>query len=82
MQDHYLQVHTTEGSEMILCRMEDAARELEGLGQRVHRSWWVADAARQEVARVGQKLVVRLSNGAQVPVGRTYRAALKTAGWI
>ena len=82
MQDHYLKVHTTAGSEMLLCRMEDASRELEGLGQRVHRSWWVADAARQEIARDDQKLVVRLSNGAQVPVGRTYRASLKAAGWI
>lgn len=82
MQDHYLKVHTATGTEMILCRMEDAARELQGLGQRVHRSWWVADAARHEVTRDGQKLVVRLSNGVQVPVGRTYRASLKAAGWI
>jgi len=82
MQDHYLKVHTSAGSEMILCRMEDAARELEGLGQRVHRSWWVANAARQGIARDGARLVIRLPNGLQVPVGRTYRPALKAAGWI
>jgi len=82
MQDHYLKVHTSAGSEMLLCRMEDAARELEGLGQRVHRSWWVANAARQGIARDGTRLVIRLSNGAQVPVGRTYRPSLKAAGWI
>ena len=39
MQDHYLAVHSTDGEQLILCRMEDAARELEGLGRRVHRSW-------------------------------------------
>jgi hypothetical protein len=82
MQDHYLKVHTTAGSELILCRMEDASRELEGLGQRVHRSWWVAQAARQEVMRDGQKHVIFLSNGFKVPVGRTFRPALRAAGWI
>lgn len=82
MQDHYLKVHTSSDSEMILCRMEDAARELEGLGQRVHRSWWVASSARQAVKRDGQKLVVLLSNGLEIPIGRTYRPALKAAGWI
>ncbi|MCC5962544.1 MAG: LytTR family transcriptional regulator DNA-binding domain-containing protein [Rhodobacteraceae bacterium] len=82
MQDHYLKVHTSAGSAMILCRMEDAARELGPLGQRVHRSWWVADAARDRVERAGQRLTIRLCNGAQVPVGRTYRPALKAAGWI
>ncbi|MCC5969007.1 MAG: LytTR family transcriptional regulator [Pararhodobacter sp.] len=82
MQDHYLKAHTTGGSEMILCRMEDAARELEGQGQRVHRSWWVADAAKQTIERDGQKLVLHLSNGLQVPVGKTYRQKLKSIGWI
>ena len=82
MQDHYLKIHTTAGSELILCRMEDAARELEGLGQRVHRSWWVADAARHEVTRDGQKHVIILSNGLEVPVGRTFRPALRASGWI
>lgn len=82
MQDHYLKVHTTAGSEMILCRIEDATRELEGLGQRVHRSWWVASSARMGIERDGARLVVRLPNGVQVPVGRTYRASLRDAGWI
>lgn len=82
MQDHYLKIHTTAGSEMILCRMEDAVRELEGLGQRVHRSWWVASSARQAIQREGQKLVVVLPTGLEIPIGRTYRPALKSAGWI
>jgi hypothetical protein len=42
MHDHYLKVHHSAGSEMILCRMEDAARELDALGLRVHRSWWAS----------------------------------------
>ncbi|WP_209426654.1 LytTR family DNA-binding domain-containing protein [Pararhodobacter sp. SW119] len=82
MQDHYLVVHTTEGSDLILCRMEDAARELGALGLRVHRSWWVAANAVEAVERDGQRLMLRLSDDRRVPVGRTYRESLKTEGWL
>ena len=82
MQDHYLKVHHTAGSEMILCRMEDAARELDGLGRRVHRSWWVAADAVDRVERDGQRTFLRLSDDRRVPVGRSFRPDLKAAGWL
>ncbi|MEQ8931865.1 MAG: LytTR family DNA-binding domain-containing protein [Silicimonas sp.] len=82
MQDHYLKVHHSGGSQMILCRMEDAARELGGLGQRVHRSWWVAGDAVVGPERDGQRTLLRLSDGRRVPVGRSYRPDLKAAGWL
>ena len=82
MQDHYLVVHHTSGSEMILCRMEDAARELEGLGRRVHRSWWVASDAVEGVEREGQRSFLRLTDDRRVPVGRAFRPDLKAAGWL
>lgn len=82
MQDHYLAVHTTGGSKMILCRMEDAARELEGIGHRVHRSWWVAEDAVEAPSRSGQRQFLRLVDGRSVPVGRSYRGDLKQAGWL
>lgn len=79
-QDHYLVVHGDAGRRLILCRMEDAARELDGAGRRVHRSWWVADWAVRGVEREGSRAVLRLADGRRVPVGRTYRAAL--AQWL
>ncbi len=82
MQDHYLAVHSSEGSELILCRMEDAARELDGLGQRVHRSWWVARDALSGVERSGQQQLLRLTDGRLVPVGRTYRTRLRECGFL
>lgn len=82
MQDHYLAVHTTAGTEMILCRMEDAARELAQIGRRVHRSWWVAQDAVERPARIGQRQVLRLVDGREVPVGKSYRTELKAAGWL
>lgn len=82
MQDHYLVVHHSVGSEMILCRMEDAARDLDGLGHRVHRSWWVATGAVAGVEREGQRTFLRLTDDRYVPVGRSYRADLKAVGWL
>lgn len=82
MQDHYLVVHSSAGRELILCRMEDAARELAGLGRRVHRSWWVAETARTATERDGQRLFLCLADGRRVPVGRSYRAGLRAAGWV
>ena len=82
MEDHYLRIHTDVGSALILCRMEDAAHELEGHGLRVHRSWWVARAALGGCERDGQRLFLRLRNGLRAPVGKTYRRALKEAGWL
>lgn len=82
MHDHYLAVHTEAGKQLILCRMEDAARELEDLGLRVHRSWWVAKVALAGTRKEGQRLFLTLSDGRQVPVGKTYRESLKQAGWV
>jgi DNA-binding LytR/AlgR family response regulator len=82
MQDHYLKVHHSAGSEMILCRMEDAARELGSLGQRVHRSWWVAADAVEGVEREGQRILLRLTDDRRVPVGRSFRPDLKASGWL
>ena len=73
MQDHYLAVHSTDGEQLILCRMEDAARELEGLGRRVHRSWWVAHDAVAEIKRRNGRMSLLLKDGREVPVGRTYQ---------
>ncbi|MCD1625589.1 MAG: LytTR family DNA-binding domain-containing protein [Paracoccaceae bacterium] len=82
MQDHYLVVHHSGGSDMILCRMEDATRELGGLGLRVHRSWWVASDAVAGVERERQRTVLRLTDTRRVPVGRSFRPDLKAAGWL
>ncbi|MGY6645926.1 MAG: LytTR family DNA-binding domain-containing protein [Salinarimonas sp.] len=82
MEDHYLRIHTDKGSDIILMRMSDAEEELsvdEGL--RVHRSWWVAREAVTGVRRDGTRLLLLLENGLEVPVGKTYRGALRDAGW-
>lgn len=83
MEDHYLRVHTDAGAGLILCRMRDAERELAAAdGRRVHRSYWVARPAVARVERRGRRPVLILENGLEVPVGRSYAAGLRAAGWL
>ena len=83
MEDHYVRVHTTAGSTLVLMRMGDAVAELARVdGLRVHRSWWAARSAVQEVARTGRTVLLRLSNGLEVPVARDRVAELRARGWL
>lgn len=82
-QDHYIEVTTPKGSALILMRLGDAVRDLAPLGgMQVHRSWWVnpAHVTRSEKGTSGPELV--LSTGARVPVGRSFRKALRAAGLL
>lgn len=77
-QDHYVEVTTLKGSAMILMRLGDAVRDLEPLGGlQVHRSWWInpAHLIRTETCKSGQELV--MTSGLRIPVGRSFRKALK-----
>ena len=83
MQDHYVEVHTEEGSDLLLLRFRDALRELDGLdGAQVHRSHWVARSAVAGVVRRGGRIALRLVNGREVPVSRTFAPALRDRGWL
>jgi DNA-binding LytR/AlgR family response regulator len=82
MEDHYLRIHTAVGSDLILLRLRDAMAELgPARGRQVHRSWWVAEGAVASAERGTRPLLV-LRNGLKVPVSKTYREALKDAGWL
>ena len=83
MQDHYVEVHTNEGSDLLLLRFRDALRELDGLdGAQVHRSHWVARAAVAGVERRSGRIALRLVNGNRVPVSRSFAPALRDRGWL
>ena len=83
MEDHYVRAHTALGSELILLRMRDAVAELDGLdGAQVHRSWWVARGAVEDVKREGRNIRLVLANDIEAPVARSNVAPLKDAGWF
>lgn len=77
-EDHYLRVHTTGGSALILMRMADAVALLDPrLGVQVHRRWWVAQTAVAGVRTKGQRLYLCLSDHRLVPVSRSYSAVAR-----
>ena len=70
-QDHYVDVTTSNGHELILMRLSDAEKELETFpGLRVHRSWWVALNHVVAVERQSGRVIARLDNEVCVPVSR------------
>lgn len=77
-EDHYLRVITPLGSDLILMRLSDALDELgDAAGMQVHRSWWVAHGAADALQRGNGRTVLVLKNGLEVPVSRTYLAAVR-----
>ncbi len=83
MEDHYVRVHTTLGSELVLMRLRDAMAHVADLdGRQVHRSWWVARGAVDDVQREGRNVRLILPRGLEAPVARAQVSELKQAGWI
>ncbi len=83
MEDHYLRVHTLLGSALVLMRLRDGIALLGDLeGMQVHRSWWVARSAVEEVVRDGRNIRLKLPRGIEAPIARANVAALRDARWI
>ena len=73
-EDHYLNVQTDQGSELILMRLSDALGELSHRdGVQIHRSHWVARAA---IANSSASSVT-LHNGKTLPISRSNAAKAK-----
>jgi DNA-binding LytR/AlgR family response regulator len=82
-EDHYLRLHTSKGSDLILMRLTDAITELEGLeGAQTHRSWWVARDAVESARRDGDNVKLMLKGGVEAPVSRPNVRALREEGWL
>ncbi len=71
MEDHYVRVHTSAGSALILIPLRQAMDELGKVpGLQVHRSWWVARHAVVGTVQDGRNVRLRLVNGLEAPVSR------------
>jgi hypothetical protein len=83
MEDHYVRLHTPEGSVLVLSPLGRAIEQVGGVeGMRVHRSWWVARHAVERVVHDGRNLRLALTSGLEAPVARAKVAELKAAGWL
>jgi DNA-binding LytR/AlgR family response regulator len=78
VEDHYSKVRTTSGSELILLRFSDAIGETAPCdGLQVHRSHWVALDFVAALRQTNGRPVLALRDGSEVPVSRTYLAAVR-----
>lgn len=83
VEDHYVHVVTEKGAERLLMRFGDAIEEVDGVpGMQVHRSHWIAIDAVVGHQTDGNRLMLRLSDGATVPVSRNFRADVEAAGLL
>jgi len=81
--DHYLQVHTDIGTELILYRLSDALKELSHAdGLQTHRSWWVARNGIAETISKNGKYSLVLKSGAIAPISRSFSNAVRKAYFI
>jgi hypothetical protein len=79
--DHYVEVTTLKGREMLLMRLRDAVAECSPeKGLQIHRSHWVALAGVKGVYRSGGKVMVETVTGDHFPVSRSYLADARAAG--
>ena len=77
MDDHYVRVHTTGGSCLLLMRFADAVADLGALGMQVHRSHWVAHRHMLTVVRRDGRAMLRVTGGRDVPISRPYLPAVR-----
>ena len=75
-QDHYVEVVTDRGRELLLMRLTDAIAEVREEGMRVHRSWWVARAEVADLCKAEGRHELVLRDGRRVPVSRANQRAV------
>lgn len=83
MEDHYVRVHTPEGSTLVLMSLSQAMTGLKDVdGIQTHRSWWVAREGVVGAVEDGRNTRLRLVGGLEAPVSRARVGALRDAGWL
>lgn len=77
-QDHYVELITDKGSELVLMRLADAI-QLCGpeYGLRIHRSAWISAFGIDELQKDGRRVFVKLKNERLLPVARSSEIKLK-----
>lgn len=80
-EDHYVRVHTSAGSDLVLIRFADAMNLVENrAGFRLHRSWWAAAGSLRAASYSRGSGEAELTGGLKAPISRTYAPQLRRAG--
>lgn len=76
--DHYVQINTDKGSELILMRLSDAVDICESEnGIRIHRSAWVSREGIKTLKKEGRRTLVVAPCGRELPVSRSAESSLR-----
>ena len=72
-QDHYLEIVSVRGQELVRMRLSDALEALADVeGAQIHRSHWVSAEGLQGIERDNGRPVAVLSDGRRLPISRPY----------
>ncbi len=75
VQDHYTDVVTTRGHQLVLLHFADSLREVgNAKGLQVHRSHWISDADVMSLKKQARRLFIVTRDGSEIPVSRSYSA--------
>ncbi len=78
VRDHYTEVITSRGRELVLLRFGDALMEIgDTEGMRLHRSHWIAASHVAALKRDNGKLFIIARDGTEMPVSRPYAEAVR-----
>lgn len=81
-EDHYVRLHHSSGSTLILHRFSDALAEVDpNSGIQVHRGWWVARKSVAGTFMRGGKRWLKLTNDLEIPVSRTHLRRVNEQAW-
>ncbi|MFK3776959.1 LytTR family DNA-binding domain-containing protein [Agrobacterium sp. NPDC089420] len=76
VQDHYTEIVTTRGRQLVLLRFADALREIgDTPGLQVHRSHWVADVNVISLRKAAGRFYIVTRDGMEIPVSRSHSVA-------
>lgn len=82
-EDHYVRVHGSKGSELLLMRLRDAITAMDNFpGEQVHRSWWIARDGVAQLERAGRAWRICLTNGKHAPIARESIRKLRASGFL
>ncbi len=83
VEDHYVRIRTTKGEDMVLLRLSDAMRETgDTHGDQVHRSHWIAWDHVGSARREGDRAILTMRGGFEIPVSRAHVAKLRERGLL
>jgi hypothetical protein len=83
VEDHYVRIRTLKGEEMVLMRLADAMREVgDTPGAQVHRSHWVGFGQVRAARRDGDRALLTMAKGPDIPVSRANLPKIKEAGLL